>query len=178
MKNLNRIICFKVVEILITVVFLICSFYLWDSLRNGEVIALLKTTKNNTSYAYVDVLKDRRYQFYPVSDEIALRTLLPSTVQMVNQTKLNTYYEFGLKIRKSSSLNYHNLKISWNDEVHFLSEYYVKEDEEYYYFSFEKGSLKGASKQYEVKVWLDASSNPNQMNRSFDYEFVNLANIL
>ena len=161
MNNLNKIIHLKVLEIGMTLGFVAFSFFLWDSFRNGEVI------------------EESKYLLTPMKDEEALESLVPKTIAMQNGTHLNTHYAFGLKIDKASTLDYQNIKIAFNHEVSYLKDFYEKEDNDYYYFVFDKGSLSDANqKTYEIQLWLDENTTLNSSNKNLLYEFTNLADVL
>ena len=179
MNNLNKIIRLKVLEIGLTLGFVAVSFFLWDSFRNGEVVEAMNSVDNNRSYAYVDIVKESKYLLSPMKDEDALESLAPKKIQMQNGTHLNTHYVFGLKIDKISTLDYHNIKIAFNHEVSYLKDFYEKEDNNYYYFVFDKGSLSDAKqKTYEIQLWLDENTVLDSSNKNLLYEFTNLADVL
>ncbi len=179
MNNLNKLIRLKVLEIGMTLGFVAFSFFLWDSFRNGEVIEAMNSVDNNRSYAYVDIVKESKYLLAPMKDEEALESLVPKTISMQNGTHLNTDYAFGLKIDKASTLDYQNIKIAFNHEVSYLKDFYEKEDNDYYYFVFDKGSLSDANqKTYEIQLWLDENTTLNYSNKNLLYEFTNLADVL
>ena len=117
MNHLNKIIRLKVLEIGITLGFLVFSFFLWEAFRNGEVVQAMNNVDNTRSYAYVDIVKESKYLLAPMKDEEALESLVPKTISIQNGTHLNTHYAFGLKIDKVSTLDYQNIKIAFNHEV-------------------------------------------------------------
>ena len=159
-------------EIGIVVLFLIFSFVIWHSLQNNEAIRLKKEKDWNTSYAYVEPYTNY-YTLQSLKDEIAKNLLVYQTVQMVNGTHLKTDYILGLRVNKSSDLDYTYVKIEYNNQVSYLKEFYNSEDDLNYYFVLDKGTL-GVSKTYYIKLWIEENEN----TKSFDYEFLNLADIL
>lgn len=176
MENIKKVIHLKIMEIFIVVGFMILSSFLWSSLHFGEVFTLLEEP-TPTSYAYVEVLKNNAYVLYPMNDEIALQSLMPNSVSMVNDTYLDTTYAFGLRSHKSSTLDYQNLKISIQGKAYYLKNFFFSEDEEYNYFLFEKGSIQASTILYDVKLWVDVETTSSTYGKTFDYEFLNLENL-
>ncbi len=178
MKNINKIIALNCFEIIFAVFFVAISFISWNHLNHGEIKELEEYARQNPSYAYVDVKNSSQYYMYPMSDEEALSRLVPYQVKMVNDTYLKTNYTLGIRIRKTSTLNYQNLKIWIAGNISYLKNYYISEDEEYYYFELEEGVLTAESKNYDIKIWIDSNLKENVSNQTISFEFVNLANIL
>jgi len=175
MENIKKIIHIKVGEILIVILFVLFSSFVWSSFTSSEVFQLLQEPIP-TSLAYVEVLEDSN-TLYQVNDEIAMNTLTPRTVKMVNDTYLDTKYALGIKVFKTSTLDYQMLKVAIHGNISFLKDYFLKEDEDHYYFLLEKGNVQATSILYDVKLWLDANSTSEILGKKFEYEFVNLENI-
>lgn len=177
MKNINKIIHIKIMEIMMVVVFVIGSYFIWSSLNQSELFQLLENTSLPTSYAYIEVLNENQYNMYPIEDEEAMKNLMPNTIQMVNNTYFDTLYSLGIRVRKTSTLDYQNLKLSMQNKVSYLKDFYVAEDNIYYYFLLEEGNIQASTISYDIKIWLDVESNADVFGKTFEYEFVNLKNI-
>lgn len=177
MKNVDYLIHRKIREILFCLLFLLVTSFVWYSHANSETTKLMKQVVIPNSYAYVDVLKQNTYTMFPMDDDVALNRLIPTRVNMVNDSLSKTKYSFGLKVSKDSTLDYTCLKISLNSQISYLKDFYLTEDDDFYYFLLESGSLKGETREYQFKMWLDAEVQNEAQNQTFLYEFVNLENI-
>ncbi len=177
MKNITKIIHIKIMEIFMVIAFVIGSYFIWNSLNKSELFELLENNHLPTSYAYIEVLTENQYNMYPMQDEEAMNNLLPNSIQMINNTYFNTEYALGIKVKKTSTLDYQNLKISIQNKASYLKDYYVAEDNLFYYFKLEEGSLQAKTIKYDIKLWLDIEANKETSGTSFEYEFINLKNI-
>lgn len=176
MNNLNKMIRTKVLEIFFVILFIIGTYIPWNSLHTSETYELLKRP-NPTSYAYVDVIKYNNYEMYPMKDDTAIKMLMPNSLQVINSTYLDSGYSLGIRIKKESTLDYKTIKISFHEKVFYLKEFFTKEDENYYYFLLEQGSIKANTLSYDIKMWIEETPETNVYGKKLIYDFVNLDSI-
>ncbi len=173
MNIFNKLIRIKYFEIFMSILFLFVGTLIWNSWRHSDAYKLMKEPLPS-SFAYVEVLSDSNYEIFPMNDELAISNLAPYSVQLVNSTYLDSTYSFGIRVSKESTLDYHILKFSFQDQVGFLKDFYKSEDDEYYYFVFEEGNLTAAKISYDIKFWIDNESRDDFYGKTFQYEFINL----
>ena len=167
MKNIDKIIKMKVLEILFVLCILVIACTVWLYFLNSDAYRLLNEKQPN-SYAYIDTI-------HPPKVLIQVGETLSNSLRVVNDTYLDMPYSLGVQIAKNSSVNYSSLNISFHNNVSKLNEYYYGEDDTFYYFLLEKGNLVATSIPFEIFMWLDDSTSVTQ--GSLRYDFVNLENM-
>lgn len=167
MKNIDKIIKMKVLEILFVVCILIIACTVWFYFRKSEAYRLLNE-KQPSSYAYIDTV-------HPSKVLLQAGETLSNSLRVVNDTYLDMPYSLGIQIAKNSSVNYSALNISFRNNVSNLDKYYYGEDDTFYYFLLEKGNLVATSIPFEIFLWLDENTLVTQ--GSLRYDFVNLENM-
>lgn len=176
MNNITRMIYRKIREIALCIFMIIATFFINDAMNHSAVFKLLEMEKP-TSLAYVDMIRKEDNNLYVAEDQASLDHIKPISVQMVNDTYLETTYALGMKVSKNSTIDYNDLKIAYLDKIVDLKELFVGEDATHNYFLLERGDLTASSKTYEIKLWIDKKGEMPEANNTFQYEFMNLENI-
>lgn len=170
MKNINKIIYSKCIEIMMVVLIAAISFPLWKKLENNEVLSIASSYAD-VQYSHLEVEYGQNSNLYPMSNENALKTVNPTILTIVNDSKTEEEYTLYLSITKTSSLDFHCLNISFNDIVKPLDELFVAEDEATYYFALISDKLNGETKNYPFKMWMDESTGNEMQGKTLNYNF-------
>ena len=176
MKVINKIIRYKIAEIIFCVLIIVVSFFSWDYIpREGLDIAKMY---DRTSLAYVDVSGYQNVKFYPMNDEAALKYLQPMSVSLNNETNINYSYHVGFRVSKDSTLDVNYIKYSIGNDKYLLNEHFYKEDNKYRYYLIDEGEIKASNKMYNIRLWLDENTPEEELGHVFKYSLLNFDNII
>lgn len=153
-KDINKLIIKKVVEIVFVVGFVFLASYLWRS-KNAQEFFSSIASFSNLYYTNFTVDNPIDYSMFPMRDEDAMQNLKPCIVKVMNETYTSENYALILKIDKASTMDYHYLHIGINDNVYSLSNLEQTEEIENYVFTLAKDTIVGNTKNYEIRVWLN-----------------------
>lgn len=173
MENIDKIIKLKVLEIIIAFCFIFVFSFVWYSLNQSDTFKLLEADMP-TNFSSLSVLYDNHYSFYPMEDSLALNSIMPNSILVKNETYIDSEYAIGIKVHKNSTIYYNDVKIAISGDIHFLSDFYVYEDSNFYYFILERGNIVASYKTFEFQMWL-CDHSFSLPNSTFLYEFVNLS---
>ncbi len=169
-NDINQLILKKVVEILFVASFVFFSVYLWMDSEKQNMFATA-AAYSNSNYTSLSIENPIDYSMYPMSDEYAISHLDPCNIKVMNDTLTAENYTLYLKIDKISTLNYHYLHIAIDDNVYNLENLISKEENNNYYFILDKNSIVGATKNYEVKLWLNEIAGNDMQNKQLIMSF-------
>lgn len=169
-KDINKLIRNKILEIVFIIVFVFVATSLWKSSNTGHLLAMVSST-GNLSYTSLQIENPIQYEMFPMRDVDALKNLEPCVLVVSNDTYTEEDYLLVLKIDKSSTLDYHVLNLSLNGEVFALKDLPVLDEYENYYFVLDENTLKGNQKQYKVQLWMDASTGNEMQAKSLIMNF-------
>lgn len=169
-KKINKLITKKILEILIVTAFVFLSLPLWDHFEKQNAFALA-SAYSTTNYLSLDIENPINYSMYPMTDDFAMQKLGPCHLKVINDTLTNENYVLYLTIAKNSTIDYHYLKISINNQIHFLENLITKTDTNNYYFALDQDSLLGDAKNYEIKLWLDEKTGDEMQNKELIMSF-------
>ena len=169
-KDINKLIIKKVVEIVFVLGFIVYSAHLWQS-QNMQMVLTSLANYNKTNYTSIHVYNPIDYNMYPMEDAFAVQHLAPCTVEIVNETYTNENYELVLKIDKSSTLDYHYLHLGIDDEIYDLKTLLQKETDQEYIFLLNEGTIKGEIKEYKMRLWLEEDAGNELQGKNLKYHF-------
>ena len=146
MANIRRYI----IEIIITIVFVIITVPIWDSFTNNSHIL--------SAYNSINVVLDfDGFSMLTNSDKDNYKTIKPSNISIRNITDEKQNYSLYYTYAKKSTIPYDDLFISINDNIYSLNEIKYIEDSDYYYFLIESNDLDGYStRNEETRIWTNA----------------------
>lgn len=170
MKNLNKVIHWKLLEISVVLAFVIISFPLWQQLERKDYLTTA-AFYNEAQYSYLEVTQYPYGSMIPVSDEDALKNIKPCKIQVVNNTKTKEDYTLVFKISKESTLDYHVLKIALNQSVSMLDEHYLLEDADHIYFALATDSIQGEKQDYNFMLWMDQNTGNEMQGKTLSFDF-------
>lgn len=169
-KQINYLITAKVMEIVFVVIFLFLSFFLVQNIRNNGIF-FEKSSGLELSFTGLTVENPIDYAMYPMSDLEAMLKLKNTTIVIENNSLTEENFKVLLRISKTSSLDYHALKILVEENIFSLPTIYVGEDEENYNFLVVNDKIKGEKKEYKVKLWLDETTGNEMQNKQMVLSF-------
>lgn len=166
MKEIIR----PIIEIIFIFIFLVCSLFYCTYLAKVE------TQSQDMLYEYNQNLKlaiasegDNNKLLFPMTDNYAINNLDATIINVNNLTNTEVNYCLLLKVRKDSDLDYHILKIKVDNEIKYLKNLYVYEDEDYFYFDIKDSNIIDANNT-SFMMWIsDEASNYN--GGSINYSF-------
>ena len=170
MKNIDKIIHLKLVEITLMLVIIIISFPLWQKLNLNDVMTTA-ALYDNARYTYIKVENHSNGPMFPISDEEALTELTPSFLKLTNETNTSEDFTIMMKISKSSSIDYHCLNIAIDHQKQSLKNLYLFDDADNFYFSLKSDQIKGETKEYAFLIWMDATTGNEMMGKTLSYTF-------
>lgn len=170
MKNLDKVIHLKLAEICFLLIIIVVSFPLWKTLGNNNMLSTAATYAD-AQFSYVEVDNLPNNSMYPVSDEWASMNIKPTTIKVINDTRTEESYVLALSIEKSSTLDYRCLNISVDNVINPLEKFLTSEDEEKYYFTLATDSIKGETKGYYFKMWMDEQTGNEMQGKTLSYNF-------
>lgn len=150
-SEINRILFFKIIEILLSFFFFCFAFYLYFRIY---IVKLSDLNTHSLNYTYLDIQDMFDEEMYPMTDKDALAFLKPCILTVTNYEEYEEDYVLVLKLDKISTIDYHSLHISVNGDVYALEDLDREEEKEYIYFFLDADSLRHESKKIEVQLWL------------------------
>ncbi len=168
MREVNKLIISKIVEINIVVIFLIFSFPIWQNIHKEQEIA---NSVALTGYTFVEVANPIDYVMYPMSDEKAVRYLKPCHLTVKNDMEQDIDYTLALRISKESTLDLNNLNILINDKVDNLINLNSLEEQDYTYFIIDSNNLIKNENEYDVIFWLNENTQNLAMKQELIFSF-------
>lgn len=170
MKNIDKVIHWKLLEISIVLAFVIVSFPLWQALEMKDYLSTA-AFYSEAQYSYLEVSKYPTDYMIPISDEVALNHIVPCEIQVINNTKTREDYSLVLKVSKNSTLDYRVLKIALNNNVSTLESHYILEDADSIYFSLQTDSIQGERRNYDFIMWMDQNTGNDMQGKSLSFDF-------
>ena len=168
MREVNKLIIAKIIEINIVVIFLIFSFPIWQNIHKEQEIA---NSVALTGYTFVEVANPIDYIMYPMSDEKATKSLKPCHLTVKNDIEQDIDYTLALRISKKSTMDLNNLNILINDKVDNLTNLKKLEEQDYIYFIIDSNNLVRQENEYDVIFWLNENTQNLAMNQELMFSF-------
>lgn len=169
-KDINKLIITKVVEIVFVVGFVFLASYLWRS-KNAQDFFSSIVSFSNLYYTNFTIENPIDYSMFPMLDEDAMQNLKPCTIKVMNETYTSENYVLVLKINKESTMDYHFLHISINDEIYSLNNLKQAEEEEEIVFVLAKDNVVGSTKIYEIRLWLNSLTGNEMQGKNLIMHF-------
>lgn len=169
-KDINKLIAKKVIEIVFVLGFVFFSAYLWRSKQAQSFFDSISTLQD-LSYTNMKIENPIGYSMFPMSDAYAMQNLKPCSISVINGTYTTEYYTLVLKINKNSDLDYTYLNIGVNQEVFSLKDMDRKDDSDYFIFILDYGIIVGETKAYEVRLWLNTLAENDMQAKELIMEF-------
>lgn len=170
MKNIDKLIHWKLFEITLLVVVIVLSFPIWKQLSIDDSLATA-ASYNNVQYTHLDIKEYPKSLMFPVNNKYALENLKKTKIKIINDTKIIEEYTLLLKISKTSSLDYHCLNVAINQNALPLEKYYFTEDTNNYYFALAKDSIIAETKNYDFLMWMDEKTGNEMQGKTLNYSF-------
>lgn len=169
-KDINKLIITKVVEIVFVVGFVFLASYLWRS-KNAQEFFSSIASFSNLYYTNFTIENPIDYSMFPMLDEDAMQNLKPCTIKVMNETYTSENYILVLKIDKSSTMDYHYLHIGVNEKIYSLSNLEQTEELGNYVFTLAKDTIVGSTKNYEIRVWLNTLAGNEMQGKNLIMHF-------
>lgn len=170
-KDINKLVLKKIVEIVFVLGFIVLSNYLWHSTNTQNLVAAINTY-HNLNYTNFKVEDPIDYEMFPMTDEFAMKNLTPCHIYISNETYTVETYKLILKISKESTIDYRFLHIAIDQAIYQLNDLTKQEEENAYIFVLDKNTIQGESKVYEIRLWLstlaDNESQGEELILKFD----------
>ncbi len=173
-KNINKIIFIKGIEIIFTLIFIVYVTNLYKSEQVQEVFKSIAAF-NNVNYTNLTVKNQINYSMYPMTDEKAMKKLVPCTLTVSNETYKKENYTLVLKINKSSTMDLSYLHISIDDSIYSLNSLEKEETENEIIFVLNRDTISGESRDYNIRLWLyiTAENNLQDTNLVMHFDLIN-----
>ena len=126
-KILIEIICFSLILIVSTIVFLI------QDLKCVEAREIIANNKNGIDIEIVQ--KSNTKQTYPMSDKNAINSVDSEVIKITNIDKTEANYDFILKMSNVKDINAY--KILFQGNIYSLKDIKYTKDNESYYFTLD-----------------------------------------
>lgn len=169
MRNIDKIIHWKIIEISIMIAIITISFPLWKRLELKEIMTTA-ALYDNAKYTYLKIDDHATGPMFPLSDKEAFN-LTPSKIELINETNTSENVTILMKISKSSSLDFNCLNIAIDSQKKQLNDLYVMDDSDYFYFNIKSDVTKAETKKYNFLLWMDASTGNEMMGKNLTYSF-------
>ena len=170
MKQINKLIYGKIIEISVLIAIILVSFPLWKKLDIKDYLSTAAFYEE-AQYSYLEIENYPIDLMYPISTIYAIKNLQPTIIKVKNETLTQEDYTLTLKIAKDSSLDYNCLNISLNNKVKSLKETLISEDEENFYFSLASDTIIGEEKEYKFLIWMDEKTGNEMQGKTLNYDF-------
>lgn len=173
-RDINKLIITKVVEILFVLGFVFFASFLWQS-KNAQGFLSSIVSFSNLYYTNFTVENPIDYSMFPMRDEDAINNLKPCTIKVINETYTSENYVLVLKIKKESTMDYHFLHVSINDSVYSLNDLEQLEESDAFVFVLTKDNIVGDTKNYEIRLWLNtlAGNEMQGKNLILNFDLIN-----
>lgn len=169
-NEINKLIFSKIIDILFVCFFLLIILPMQEELQFAESKAF-EPSKTDLNYTYLSVEKQSLNNMYPMSNQLAMATLDPIEVRVINDSLTLENYTLTLVYSKNSTLNANLFNIAINDNILSLKNVKQKEDEENIYFILDKNNITGECKEYKIKIWLDESVDNEAQGKNMSMSF-------
>lgn len=169
-RNLNRLIIAKLVEIVFVCAFVYISITLHQTLQNLQSVAYVPSM-DRLNYTSLVVENPIHYLMFPMDNDVAMQKLEPTRLRIINESLTEEAYTLVLEISKNSTLDFHCLNISIDKEIFALQDLTKKEDSNNIYFILDEDSIIGSTKEYEIKLWMDAATGNEMQNKDLILSF-------
>lgn len=179
MKNINKVIRHKIIEITICLLFIIVSFPMWEIFMKEEQF-VLASTYAQSSLVSTEIINNQNYSFYPISDDVAMKYLVPMEVTLKSSSTYHSFFSLVMKVDKRSSLSFKSFKISVDQRIYWLKDLYLYEDSDFIYFLLSQGDIQNSNHQeiFKINLWLDSQALYPEYDATFLYQIINLENSL
>ncbi len=169
-KDINKMVLRKVIEIIFVIVFIVGTSQIWRSEKTQEMLDSIALF-SNTSNLSLQVKNQINYSMYPMTDEKAMEKLVPCILTVKNETYSQEEYTLVLKINKSSTLDYNYLHISINDTIYALNALTKEVTDNEIIFILDKDSLMADQKEYNIRLWLNTLAGNDLQAKTLSLQF-------
>ena len=169
-KDINKMIVRKVIEIVFVFAFILGSAQVWRSEKTQEMLNSIAVF-SNASKLSLQVKNQINYSMYPMTDERAMEKLVPCTLTVKNETYSEENYTLVLKIDKSSTLDYNYLHISIDDTIYALNALEKEITNKEIVFILDRNSLLANQKEYEIRLWLNTLAGNDLQAKNLSMQF-------
>lgn len=169
-RDINKLIITKVVEIIFVLGFVFFASFLWQSKNAQEFLSSIASF-SNLYYTNFMVENPIDYSMFPMRDEDAMKNLKPCTIKVINETYTSENYVLVLKVDKSSTMDYHFLHIGINDSVYSLNDLEQIEESNEFTFVLTKDNIMGDTKNYEIRLWLNTLAGNEMQGKNLIMRF-------
>ena len=172
MNRINRMIRNTILEIFIVILLVFISIPVWQSfdLKEYEEVAMYY---DNNTYTNLTISDLSDYKLYQTTEETALEQIKPIDIYLSNNTNTMENYSIWLVIDKSSTLDYKDIIINYNNETIQLKNIEIIEDEDHYYFMLEEGIIKGEDKRADLIMWISNNIEEDITNKYLSFDILN-----
>ena len=110
MKNINKIIHWKMIEISFLLSVIMISFPIWKTLAKSEALSIA-ASYSDIQFSHLEITNTSNGAMFPISNEKALKNIKPGSIKVINDTKTKEDY---VNARKISKLYIWNSKANCN----------------------------------------------------------------
>ncbi len=168
MKELNKLIIKKIIEINVLIIFLIGSYPLWQKVHKTiEYDNLIA----NSTYTYLEIENPINYYMLPMKDEIAFDYLKPCHIEVKNIKSEDVNYTLVLKIAKGSTMDPKYLNIRINNNIKELQSLDKVIDNDYIYYIIDQGNILEKEPIYDIIFWLKEDTIISEVNKKLIFNF-------
>ncbi len=169
-KKINKLIVKKISEIVFVLIFIFLSNSLWNSKNTRNFLMAINTYKD-LNYTDFKIENPIQYTMFPMSDDVAMNTLKPCVIKVINDTYTSESYRLVLKINKASTMDYHDLNIALDQSIFSLKNLPMLEEQEEYVFLLDQRKIQGEIREYEIRIWLNSLATNNLQSKNLLMHF-------
>ena len=149
-KNAKYII----IRMLIVLVLCIASIPIWFN-KNNSLSGVMALNLNNDTVT-VDI--DHFKSLIVIDDEQAKDIIEPIDVKLTNHNNMTESINLVFLVSKTSSIDYHYIRVSLDDKIYNISNMNKYEDADNYYFVLENVIMDASSTiTYKARIWVNDS---------------------
>lgn len=174
MNNIMKMIYRKMFEITFCLIFVGVSYVIWEICLENNAIKMASIYEKS-SYCYVNANKAQA-SLLALSDEQVNKHLESDHITLKRDTTYHSSYHVVLKINKNDIIDDSKIKIQIDNDIYYLQERFLNEDETSKYYLIEDGNLEQDSKEIMMKLWLDKDNSIKQ--QVLNYTVINTDNLI
>ena len=144
-----------IIRILIVVVLCIISIPLWFSKGNSLSGVMALNIGNEAVSLEIDQFKS----LIVIDDARALDIIEPRNITVTNNNSMTESIYLVFLVSKTSSVDYHYVRVSLDDKIYDISKLNMYEDADNYYFVLENINMEASSTlTYKSRIWINDSA--------------------
>ncbi len=160
---MNKAIKNNVIEIMITIIFIIGSYVIWDNLPIGKM-ASVAASYDKMNYVALNIENNYIYNTNNT------RNLNDTVITVSNLSNTNRNYQLVLKVSKQ--INYKNLQIELDNTIYNLDELQKINDKNYNIFILDENTIVASHKTYDVILFGNTNNNYDILYEIIESEVV------